>query len=136
MNSGKKALNNFSGIIFAFVLVISSATAFAQPDNKGSDFEYKEKIELRLVLGLFLKAVENGGLTLFDQIVTREMLVPVQIAHVYELESDKISINIFCQLKAPMKVPHHDKAFYVDGITAYISPEGEVYEITAHVKPY
>lgn len=126
----------FSHGLFAITLVLAAMSVFAETDDRHDIAGQHKKIELQLILNLFLKAVDGGELSLFDQVLSKDMIEPAQIAQVYDLDNDTISITIFCRLKETLKVPHYDEAFYVDGLTAYINPEGVIYQITAHVKPY
>jgi hypothetical protein len=122
--------------LFAILLTLAAVSVCAEPDDRQDIDSQQKKIELQLILNLFLKAVDGGDLSLFNQVLSKDMIEPAQIAQVYDLDKDTISITIFCRLTETLKVPHYDEAFYVDGLTAYINPEGEIYQITAHVKPY
>lgn len=122
--------------LFALLLALATVCVAAGPDERQDIDSQHKKIELQLILNLFLKAVDGGELSLFDQVLSKDMIEPAHIAQVYDLDNDTISITIFCRLKETLKVPHYNEAFYVDGLTAYINPEGVIYQITAHVKPY
>jgi hypothetical protein len=122
--------------LLTLCLALASVNGFAAPEDKQDPAEQQTKFELQLILNLFLKAVESGELTIFEQTLSKDMITPVQIAQVYDLESDTISITIYCRLLEAMKVPHYTEAFYVDGLTAHINADGDIHQITAHIKPY
>ena len=127
-------MRSLSRIFFILVIAISSAAAFAQPDDDANKFQFNEEIDLQSILNGLMNAAENGEVVLFDLKLTKDMFVPVKIVHEYDIESDSIRINIVCRLITPMKLPKYEETNYVDGMTVYINPKGEVYKILAHVK--
>jgi hypothetical protein len=121
--------------ILAILLMMDSAATLCGPINAEDNSQYQEKFELQLVIGLFMDAVENNEIKLFDIPLTKDMIEIEKVAYVYDLRTDKNTINIHCSLTTHQKLPQND-AFYIDGFTVYINSDGAIETITAHVRPF
>lgn len=117
------------------LLIVGFCLTLCEPISAEDNRQYREKFELQLVIGLFMEAVENNEIKLFDIPLTKEMFEIEKVAYVYDLKTDKNTINIHCSLTTQQKLPQND-AFYIDGFTVYINSEGAIETITAHVKPF
>ena len=88
-----------------------------------------------MILNLFLDAVERDGLIIFEQKITRSMINPAQVAYIYDIEKDELTISIYSKLKSPIMIPHYDEKFYVDAVSVVVGESGEVEIVKAHVLP-
>ena len=121
--------------IIVILLMMGPCVTLCEPISAEDDHQYQEKLELQLVIGLFLEAVENDEIKLFNIPLTKDMIEIEKVAYVYDLKTDINTINIHCSLTTHQKLPHND-AFYIDGFTVYINSKGTIETITAHVKPF
>lgn len=119
---------------FAFLFCLSSHTiasvnispdystkALPQPQNK---FE--------IVVETFLIAVDRGELVVFDTIITRDMLDPVQVKYVYTSNDDNPSISVYSLLLQPLKIPGLDDCT-VGGIEVIMDSDGSIIDSSLHI---
>jgi hypothetical protein len=92
-----------------------------QPLNKFSE-----------MVDIFLLAVDRGELTVFDNVITRNMLDPVQVKYVYTFNEDDPSISIFSLLKQPLKIPGMDDCS-AGGVEVLLDTDGTIIDSSVHI---
>ena len=122
-------------VVFFLLISVSGITA---SETSSSEDEIKEhrKLESHLILNLFLDAIERDGLVVFEQKITRSMIKPAQVAYIYDIEKDELTISIYSKLKSPIMIPHYDEKFYVDAVSVVVGETGDVEIVKAHVLPH
>ena len=122
-------------IIVFFLLVSVSGITASETNIAGDEVKKHRKLESHLILNLFLDAVERDGLTVFEQNITRSMIKPAQVAYIYDIEKDELTISIYSKLKSPIMIPHYDEKFYVDAVSVIVGETGDIEIVKAHVLP-
>ena len=122
-------------IIVFFLLVSVSGITTSETNIAGDEVKKHRKLESHLILNLFLDAVERDGLTVFEQNITRSMIKPAQVAYIYDIEKDELTISIYSKLKSPIMIPHYDEKFYVDAVSVIVGETGDIEIVKAHVLP-
>ena len=119
--------------VAVFFLVMGSATAsistssdyllqpVPQPQNKFEE-----------VVSIFFKAVDRGELVVFDNIISRNILDPVQVKYVYSFNNAEPSISVYSLLKVPLKVPGMDNCS-AGGIEVLLDMEGTIIDSSIHI---
>jgi hypothetical protein len=92
-----------------------------QPENKFDE-----------VIVIFLEAVDRGELIVFDNIIPRSMLDPVQVKYLYSYNEDEPSISIFSLLKQPLKIPGMDGCT-AGGIEVLLDADGTIIDSSVHI---
>lgn len=121
-------------IVFLLLISVSGITA-SETSIAGDEIKKHRKLESYLILNLFLDAVERDGLTVFEQKITRSMISPTQVAYIYDVEKDELTISIYSKLKSPILVPHYDDKFYVNAVSVVVGESGDIEIVKAHVLP-
>ena len=84
--------------VFISVLFIIACSVVAKSALAAESFTEQQKIESHLIINLFLDAVERGELIVFEQVLSRSMLEPINISYVYNIENDDITISLYSRL--------------------------------------
>ena len=106
-------------LFLTFILVNASvlaesthigALAKLDKQNKHPDYSTQSavpypNIDVFKVFNIFLAAVDRGQLKLFDETLSREMLVPIRLEYVYTAELSYPMIKVYSELKEPMPLP-------------------------------
>jgi len=92
-----------------------------QPQNK-----FDEVVEI------FLIAVDRGDLVVFDNIITRNMLDPVQVKYVYTFNDDDPSISVYSLLLRPLNIPGVDDCT-AGGIEVILGVDGSIIDSSIHI---
>ena len=122
--------------IVIFILLISgSGITISETDLSEDEVKKYRKLESHLILNLFLDAVARDGLVVFEQKITRSMIKPIQVAYIYDVEKDEMTISIYSKLISPIMIPHYEEKFYVDGVSVIVGKSGDIEIIKAHVLP-
>jgi len=122
-------------IVVFFLLVSVSGITSSESNIAGNEIKKHRKMESHLILNLFLDAVERDGLVVFEQKITRLMIKPSQVAYIYDIEKDELTISIYSKLKSPIMIPHYDEKFYVDAVSVIVGETGDIEIVKAHVLP-
>jgi len=84
------------------------------------------------VVKIFFLAVDQGGLVIFDQTLSRSMITPLRVEYTYDLDGPVPVISVYAELITPMAVPN-DKDFEVRGVSAILDAEGRIVAAKAHI---
>ena len=112
-----------AGITIASVNISPQYTIkpIPQPQNK-----FDEVVEI------FLIAVDRGDLIVFDNIITRNMLDPVQVKYVYTFNDDDPSISVYSLLLQPLNIPGVDDCT-AGGIEVILDVDGSIIDSSIHI---
>lgn len=114
-------------LIATFGYVVAHVPTETPTDQK--TYFFKKPFE---IVAIFYHAIERNELRAFDQILTKEMIVPVNVHYIYDLSSPLPQISIYSELKKPIPVPA-DPSCSVGGITAILDHEGHIISTSVHI---
>lgn len=121
----------FQTIAFV-ILVISTSYGVAliieSPTDKKT-YHFKKPLN---IINIFYDAVDRNELTVFDQIVMREMIIPIHVEYIYELSSPIPNIRVYSKFKTPIIIPAQPNC-KATAISATISTDGQIMSTTAHI---
>ncbi len=124
-----------SRLIFIAVLLFSSGITLASV-NTSPDFVIKTvpqpQNKFDEVVEIFLKAVDRGELVVFDKMITRHMLDPVQVKYIYTFNEDEPSISVYSLLLQPLKIPGVDDCT-AGGIEVTLDLDGTIIDSSIHI---
>lgn len=89
------------------------------------------KVDVKQIFGIFLQAVDIGQMEVFDQILTRNMLQPVQVEYTYTQEGPYPKVKVFSLLNEPIPLPTMPDV-YVIGVSGVMDINGNIIESIAH----
>jgi hypothetical protein len=89
------------------------------------------KIDIEEVFNIFLRAVDQGQMRLFDKTLTRDILDPIRVEYIYTPEDPYPRINVFSELLIPMPLPAMPDVFIM-GVTGVMDVDGNIKESIAH----
>ena len=117
------------------VLFLAAGITFASI-NTSSDYMIKPvpqpENKFDAIVVIFLEAVDRGELIVFDNIIPRSVLDPVQVKYVYTFNDDDPSISIFSLLKRPLKIPGMDDCT-AGGIEVLLDADGTIIDSSVHI---
>ena len=118
------------------VLFLAAGITFASI-NTSSDYMIKPvpqpENKFDAIVVIFLEAVDRGELIVFDNIIPRSVLDPVQVKYVYTFNDDDPSISIFSLLKRPLKIPGMDDCT-AGGIEVLLDADGTIIDSSVHIR--
>jgi hypothetical protein len=121
--------------LFIFILLLAAGISNAAI-NKSPDYTLKSLPQplnkFNQVVEIFLKAVDSGELIIFDNIITRDMLQPVEVKYIYTHDNENPSISVFSFLRKPLKLPGVDDCT-VGGIEVIMDIDGNIIDSSIHV---
>ena len=83
------------------------------------------------VFNVFLRAVDDGQLKLFDKTLSRDMVMPLRVEYVYTAELPYPIVKVYSELKKPMPLPTMPDANII-GVSGVMDFSGNIIETTAH----
>lgn len=125
-------------LLSLILLVVISTYIYAfLPESLPSD----DKVDCNnpnSVIKLYFEAIDRGELKVFNKVITRSQLVPVNVVYEYKVNSGTPDINVykvFSEFKEPIKFPAEFNGDFpgVSGIKAIINPYGKIIETEIHV---
>ena len=131
--------------IISFLFFINAST-MAEPTYIGdlAKLDYQDKQSARSkpevpypdvnvieVFNVFLRAVDDGQLKLFDKTLSRDMVVPLRVEYVYTAELPYPVVKVYSELKKPMPLPTMPDANII-GVSGVMDFSGNIIETTAH----
>ena len=128
------------------ILFFINATAIAEPKYFGDlaklDYSVKQSARSKTempypdvnvieVFNIFLRAVDDGQLKLFDETLSRDMVMPLRVEYVYTAELPYPTVKVYSELKKPMPLPAIPDANII-GVSSVMDFSGNIIENTAH----
>jgi|GEM_PF-1741780 len=138
-----------STILFICLLVSSTSSAHiltkdCQPhSSQGVESRLKEQlglgadripypqIDARRVVRIFLEAVENGELIVFDMILDKSNIKPERVEYIYTLTHQTPTVKVYSTLTKAISLPTMPDV-QIKGVSAILNREGEIIETIAH----
>lgn len=114
-----------------FTISIGYVAAYvmsASPSDQKTYF-FKKPFE---IISIFYSAIERNELRAFDQVLSKDMIVPVNVQYIYDLGSPVPQISIYSKLKKAIPIPA-DPSCSAGGITAVLDHEGQIISTSVHV---
>lgn len=130
-----RPMKTLTFVLFSLLFCSSSFAAMQTASLRSPEGNYAKKVESREIISNFMQAVDDGEISVFGEILSRDMIVPIRISHEYEISKNKVSIQIYSKLAEPIVVPENNQ-FSIMAISVFINPHGEIDLIKAHVKPH
>jgi hypothetical protein len=125
----KARLASIAILFFAAGITIASV-------KTSSDYEIKPvpqpENKFYEVIEIFLIAVDRGELVVFDKIISRNMLDPVQVKYIYSFNNEDPSISIYSLFKWPLKIPGVDDCT-AGGIEVTLDLDGTIIDSSIHI---
>jgi hypothetical protein len=120
---------------FIFILLVAAGISNAAI-NKDPDYTLKPLPQppnkFNQVVEIFLNAVDDGDLVVFDNIVTRDMLQPVEVKYIYTYNNENPTISVFSFLRKPLSLPGVDDCT-VGGIEVIMDIDGNIIDSSVHI---
>lgn len=136
-----------STILFICFLVSSTSSAHilskdCQPhSSQGVESRLKEQlgtdripypqIDARRVVRIFLEAVENGELIVFDMSIDKSNIKPERVEYIYTLTHQTPTVKVYSTLTKPISLPAMPDV-QIKGVSAILNRAGEIIETIAH----
>ena len=136
-----------STVLFICFLVSSTSSAHiltkdCQPlANQGVESRLKEQpgtgripypqIDARRVVRIFLEAVENGELIVFDMSIDKSYIKPERVEYIYTLTDRTPTVQVYSTITKPISLPTMPDV-QIMGVSAILNSEGEIIETIAH----
>lgn len=121
--------------IIIFFLLLAAGISIASV-NKSPDYNIKSLPQphqkFNQVVEIFLTAVDNGELIIFDNIITPDMLQPVQVKYVYSIDNETPTISVFSLLRKALNVPGIDDCT-ATGIEVILDNDGNIIDSAVHI---
>jgi hypothetical protein len=121
--------------LFIFILLVAAGISNAAI-NEAPDYTLKPLPQppnkFKQVVEIFLNAVDDGDLVVFDNIVTRDMLQPVEVKYIYTYNNENPTISVFSFLREPLSLPGVDDCT-VGGIEVIMDTEGNIIDSSVHI---
>ena len=89
------------------------------------------KIDINKVFEIFLLAVDQGQLQVFDKTLSREILRPVQVEYVYTQEDPYPVVKVFSVLDEPLSLPSLPD-IQIMGVIGVMDIDGNIIESIVH----
>ena len=127
------ALNIKTLTLLVFVMVISfNSTTLAKqleqtPSPVKPDFRQPHNI-----IELYLKAVNNGELMIYDRKLDQSMITPIRVDYKYELKNPILIVQVYSELVQPIPVPDMEDC-QIHGLSSIIDTDGHITETRAHI---
>lgn len=117
----------------AFVMLFATGErVLAHIPNMPPAFVEHHFDQPREVVKVFLEAVDRGELIVFEQVIDRSMIIPLQVEYTYHLDNATPQLSIFSELKQPIPIPDADGC-EVRAISAILDDAGNIVEAVVHV---
>ena len=124
-----------SRLLSIAVLLFAAGMTFASVKSS-SDFVIKPvpqpENKFDEVVEIFLVAVDRGELIVFDNIISRNILDPVQVKYIYSFNDDEPSISIYSLLKQPLNIPGVDDCT-AGAIEVLLDIDGTIIDSSIHI---
>lgn len=130
-----------------FILYFTSVSVIAESNNVGDlaklDSVNKQagqgiqtevpypNVDVIEVFNVFLRAVDRGQLILFDESLSREVVMPTRVEYIYTAELPYPIVTVYSELKKPMPIPSMPDVNII-GISGVMDLSGNIVETTAH----
>lgn len=98
--------------------------------SEKTDMPYP-KIDVIKIFNIFLHAVDQGQMKLFDKRITRNMLEPLRVEYIYTPEDPYPKIRVFSSLLEPFPMPAVPNV-YIKGVSGVMDVNGNIIESIAH----
>ena len=119
--------------LIAFVMLFTAGgKALAHVSNMPPSFVEHKFDQPREVIKVFLQAVDRGELIVFEQVIDRSMIVPVEVEYVYQLDSAIPRLSVYAELKQPIPVRDADGC-EVHAVSAVLDNAGSIVESVVHI---
>ena len=89
------------------------------------------RINAKSVFRVFLEAVDNGQLILFDMHIDRSMINPEHVEYIYTLENHVPTVKVYSTLTTSIPLPIMPDMQIV-GVSAVLDREGRIIEAIVH----
>ena len=121
--------------IIIFLLLLAAGLSNASV-NKSPDYTIKAlpqpQNKFNQVVEIFLNAVDDGELVVFDNIITRDMLQPVEVKYIYTYDNETPTISVFSLLRKPLNIPGIDDCT-ASGIEVIMDIDGNIVDSSVHI---
>lgn len=121
--------------IIIFLLLLAAGISNASV-NKSPDYTIKAlpqpQNKFNQVVEIFLIAVDDGELIVFDNIITRDMLQPVEVKYIYTYDNETPTISVFSLLRKPLIIPGIDDCA-ASGIEVIMDIDGNIVDSSVHI---
>ena len=124
----------YSSLLILIMLLVSNPAPLAHNLDRPHGDIKPEFQEPRKVIEVYLKAVERGELTVFNQVLGKAMLTPLHVEYVYALDSATPLIKVYSMLKQPIFVVGQENC-KVRGVSSTLDSEGRIVSSEAHIWP-
>ena len=92
----------------------------------------QQKLTSHLLINLFLEKLDQGGLVVFKQTISRSDLQPHQVSYVHNIADDSLLVRLCFNLQRKILVPKFEH-FFVAGITVETDKDGNIIKIMTRV---
>ena len=99
---------------------------------KSQDFVGQQKLTSHLIVNMFLQHLDNSDLSLLGQSINSDNLLPQRVSFNYQIQNDKLNVDIYNVLVSPLPVPEQADLF-ISGITVTVDDNGVIEDVKAHV---
>jgi hypothetical protein len=86
------------------------------------------------LIDVYYKAVDRGELRVFDMVIPRKHIKPVEITYSYDLRGYQNTVLVIAKTTKRIICPT-SKHFYIDSITARLNDKGKIIESWHDMKP-
>jgi hypothetical protein len=117
-------------LVFSLLFFHSMATA----ETGDADFFEQQKISSHLLVNLFLEKLDQSGLVIFKQTISRADLKAHQVSYVHTIADDSLFVRLCFKLKRTILVPNFEN-YYVDGLTIETDTKGNIIQIKTNISP-
>lgn len=124
----------YSSLFILITLFVYSLGPLAHTLDRPHGYVKPEFQEPRKVIEIYFKAVERGELTIFRQVLDKDMLKPLHVEYVYALDSATPLVKVYSMLKHPIFVIGQ-KNCKVRGVSSTLDSEGRIVSNEAHIWP-
>jgi hypothetical protein len=123
---------SFIALLTVVALSLSIAISYgrvAETSAGGSKSNFQEP---QKIVGIYLKAVSEGELIVFDKVLDESILIPHSVEYVYELGSPDPRIKVFSKLKQMVPVSGQ-QGIKVQAVNSTLDGDGHIVETEAHI---
>ena len=128
----KKSLIFILSYLITYSVVFETSISTAKAEEV--DLFDQQKLTSHLLINLFLAKLDQGGLIIFEHIITRSDLQSHQVSYVHNIIDDSLLVRLCFKLQKKIVVPNFEN-FYADGISVETDKNGNIIKVTTHVSP-
>lgn len=135
-------------ILFACYLLFSTSAAHARTSNsqpitdQGTGTNMIEqiatdkipypRIDVKRVIKVFIKAVENGELILFELVMDKSKIKPEHVEYIYMLDDPIPTVKVYSTLTESISLPTVPE-MQIEGVSAILDQQGRIIATIIHL---